>query len=129
MKRFTLGLLLIVFGSVLLFAQTNTGRLTGIVSGPDGVLPGATVTLVDNKTGKQRTATTTDLGAYTFNALDIGTYNLKVTAQGFKTASRTAIDIIVGQDYSLPVSLEIGQISEVVTVTAGQDLVNSTNAE
>ncbi len=130
MKRFLASFLLVGFCSVLMFAQSNTGRLVGIVADSTGkVLPGAAVTLTDNKTGKVRTATTTDIGAYTFPQLEVGTYTLKITAEGFKTRTDTDIVIIVGQEYSLNVALEAGNISETVTVTAGQDIVNATNAE
>src|SRR5947209_16786346 len=109
MKRFSLLLMIAVFSTMFAFGQTDTGRLTGIISGPDGVLPGATLTLTDNKTGKERTTTTSDIGAYTFTQLGVGSYTLKVTSGGFKTASRTNVDIDVGQEYSLNVTLEIGQ--------------------
>ena len=129
MKRFSLALLLVMIGSLFVFGQTNTGRLTGVVSGPDGVLPGATVSLLDNKSGTEKTTTTNDVGAYTFPQLDPGIFTLTVKSNGFKTSTRTNIEIIVGQEYSLNVGLEIGSVSETVTVSAGQDIVNSTSAE
>src|SRR5689334_10113592 len=112
MKRFSLAILLVMIGSLFVFGQTNTGRLTGVVTSPDGVLPGATVTLVDNKSGVEKTTTTNEVGAYTFPQLDPGTFTLTVKANGFKTSTRTNIDIIVGQEYSLNIGLEIGSVSE-----------------
>lgn len=110
------------------FAQTSTGRLTGFVSGPDGVLPGATVTLTDKKTGRTLTATTNAEGGYNFPLLDYGEYTVKVTANGFKTFV-ASITIQVAQEYSLPVTLTIGDVSETVTVSAGAEVINSTSAE
>src|SRR5262245_31549093 len=111
------------------FAQSNTGRLVGVVSGPDGVIPGATVLITDKQTGKQRTVVTTGEGAFTVPQLEVGSYDVKVSASGFKTFMATALKIDVGQEYSLPVALEIGATQESITITAGADLVNATNAQ
>jgi hypothetical protein len=110
-------------------AQSNTGRLVGTVAGPDGVIPGATITITDNQTGKERTATASGEGAFTFPQLEVGTYTVKVTAAGFKTFTATAVKIDVGRDYSLPIALEIGATQDSVTITAGADVLNSTNAQ
>lgn len=118
-----------VLSAAAVFAQTTTGRLVGTVEGADGaVIPGATVVLTDNKTGKERTVTTNGEGGFVFSLLDYGTYAIKVTSKGFKT-SNTTVRIEVGQEASLNVVLSVGEVSENVTVTAGGDLVNSTNAE
>lgn len=114
--------------AITLVAQSNTGRLTGTISGPDGVLPGATVVLKDKKTGKELTVTASGEGTFTFNNLDYGEYEVKATSNGFKTAV-TTVTIQVAQEYSLPIALEIGNVNETVTVTAGAELINSTTAE
>ncbi|HYJ47815.1 MAG TPA: carboxypeptidase-like regulatory domain-containing protein, partial [Pyrinomonadaceae bacterium] len=129
MKKFTLAVLLLCVLAVSALAQSNTGTLVGTVSGPDGVIPGATVTLTDNKTGKERTATAGGEGSFSIPQLDPGTYTLKITAQGFKTFTATDIKIDVGREYSLKPVLEVGDISESVTIVAGADVLNSTNAE
>lgn len=113
----------------IIFGQTTTGRLVGTVAEANGaVIPGATVVVTDTKTGKELTGATNSEGSFNFPLLDFGTYTVKVTAKGFKTTT-TTIKIEVGQEYSLPLSLEVGDVSENVTVTAGADIVNSTNAE
>jgi hypothetical protein len=110
-------------------AQTTTGRLVGTVSSPDGaVIPGASVIVTDNKTGKETALTTNGEGSFSMSNLDVGEYTVKVTSTGFKTTT-TTITIQVGQEYSLPVQLSIGDVSENVTVTSGTDVINSTNAE
>jgi Carboxypeptidase regulatory-like domain len=111
------------------FAQSNTGRLTGTVSGPDGVLPGATIVVTDNQSGRARTVTSGGEGAFLLPQLDIGTYRIKVTSPGFKTYTANDVKIDVGAEYSLNVSLEIGDAAETVTITAGADVVNATNAQ
>lgn len=115
--------------SLAAIAQTTTGRLVGSVSAPDGgALAGATVMVTDTKTGREITVTTNSEGNFTFPLLDYGTYAVKVTSSGFKTTT-TEVKIEVGQEYSLPVRLEVGNVSETVNVTGGADIINSTNAE
>jgi hypothetical protein len=109
--------------------QATTGRLAGTVSGPDGVISGATVTVKDNQTGKEVTVTTTGDGTFLVPQLEFGTYTVKVTASGFKTYSASDLKIDVGREYSLAVTLEVGEITETVNVQAGSEVINSSNAE
>ena len=111
------------------FAQTNTGRLIGTVASSDGVIAGATVTITDDKTGKERTVTSGSDGAFTVSQLEVGTYKVKVSAQGFKTFTATGVKIDIGREYALTAALEIGRVEEAVTVTAGADVLNATNGE
>ncbi|HEX4951177.1 MAG TPA: TonB-dependent receptor [Blastocatellia bacterium] len=111
------------------FAQSNTGRLIGTVLGPDGVLPGATVKVTDNQTSKERTVTTSSDGTFLLPQLDPGNYTVVVAVSGFKSYTANNVKIEVGQDYSLQIPLEIGQTQDSVTVTAGVDLLNNSNAQ
>lgn len=129
MKRFSIALMLIVLGSVMVFAQGTTGGLSGTVSGPDGALPGATVTATDTKTSRELTVTTNDEGFYRFPQLEFGTYTIKITASGFKTLIANEQKIDVGREANLSPTLEIGDISAEVVVTAGADVVTSTTAQ
>lgn len=113
----------------LAFGQTTTGRLLGVVSGPDGVLPNATVTVKDNKTDKTLTAVSDGDGSFIFSQLEFGVYTVTVVSSGFKTYVANEVKIDVGRDYSLPVPLEIGNVQESVTITAGADVVTSTTAQ
>jgi hypothetical protein len=128
MNRFMLAIMMTALLAVSVFAQATGGRLSGTVSGPDGVLPGATVVVTDTKTNREFTAVTDKQGSFLIPQLEIGNYAVKITATGFKTYS-TTVKVNVGQEYSLPAELEIGGVSETVTVTGGQDIVNSTNAQ
>ncbi|MBI1764032.1 MAG: TonB-dependent receptor [Acidobacteria bacterium] len=111
------------------FAQTNTGRLVGTVAGPDGVIPGATVKVTDNQTGKSRTVSTSGEGSFTVPQLEIGAYTVTVSANGFKTFTANQLKIDIGQEYSLNATLEIGSTQDSVTITAGTDVLNASNAE
>src|SRR5262249_23369525 len=109
--------------------QATAGRLVGTVSGPDGVIAGATISVRDNQTGREITVTTNGEGGFVIPQLEFGTYQVKVTANGFKTYSATDLKIDAGREYSLTVSVEVGNISEVINVSAGAEVINSTNAE
>ncbi|MCA1632786.1 MAG: TonB-dependent receptor [Acidobacteria bacterium] len=108
---------------------SSTGRLVGTVSSPDGVIAGATATVTSNQTGAARTVVTSGDGTYTVPQLEIGTYTVKISAPGFKSYTATELKIDTGREYSLDATLKAGDINETVTVTAGADTVNTTNAE
>ena len=110
-------------------AQTTTGSLSGTVSGPDGLLPNATVVARDNKTGKEVTATTTENGAFRFAQLEFGTYTVTITSTGFKTFVANDVKIDVGREHTLNPAMELGSLEESVTVTAGADVVTATSAQ
>jgi len=128
-KRFIFAVLALSLFAVTALAQTsNTGSIVGTVSGPDGVIPGATVTVTDNQTKKERTIVTNGEGGFTVSQLDFGTYTVKVTAPGFKTYTAPDVKIDNGREYALNAALEVGSIQEIVTVTAGAETINATNA-
>jgi hypothetical protein len=129
MKRFIFAALMLCVFAVAALAQSNIGNLVGTVSDASGVIQNATVTVKDNKTGKERTVQTSDLGAFTVPDLDVGTYTVTITSPGHKTFTAQEVKIDVGKDYSLPVMLEVGNVNENVTVVAGADIINSTNGE
>jgi hypothetical protein len=122
-------LLLVSVCSIPVFGQSNTGRLVGTVSDASGVIPGAVVLVRDDLTNKERTITTSDDGTFSIPQLDVGTYTVTITAPGHKAFTVSGVKIDIGKDYSLNPTLELGEISESVTVIAGTDIVNSTNAE
>lgn len=109
---------------------STTGRLVGTVLGPDGaVIPGADVVVTDNQTAKEYKLVASGEGTFTIPQLEVGAYTVTITAQGFKTFTATALKVDVGKEYSLNATLEVGNISETVTVSAGAEIVNATNAE
>ncbi|HYV13772.1 MAG TPA: TonB-dependent receptor [Pyrinomonadaceae bacterium] len=115
--------------ATLAFGQAATGRLSGTVSGPDGLIANATVVVTDNQTKQSKTVMTNDQGAFSFPQLAVGTYTATFSATGFKTLSATAVRIDVGKEYVLTPTLEVGAIEEQVNVFEGADVVNSSNAE
>ncbi|HEX8183143.1 MAG TPA: carboxypeptidase-like regulatory domain-containing protein, partial [Blastocatellia bacterium] len=109
---------------------SNTGRLVGSVTNQQGeVVAGATIVVTDNATGKEQTVISSSEGTFALSQLEVGTYTVKVTAQNFKSFTATDVKIDLGREYSLTVPLEIGGVTENVTVTAGADLLNATSGE
>lgn len=129
MKHIVYAMLTIFIFSAFAFAQTTTGRLLGTISGPDGLLPGATVTITDNQTGRTQTTTANDSGAFSFERLSFGTYTVKITADGFKAYLANDVKIDANKEFTLNPILEVGDVNVEVTVEVGTDLVNSSNAE
>ncbi|MEP7148735.1 MAG: TonB-dependent receptor [Acidobacteriota bacterium] len=129
MKRFFSAFVFIMISSVIMFAQTTTGRLIGTVSGPDGLLPGASVTVTDTQTNREFTAVADSDGSFQFAQLSFGVYTVRISQPGFKTFVATDVKIDANREYSLKPVLEVGSVEVEVTVQAGVDLVNSTNAE
>ncbi|MEP6946423.1 MAG: carboxypeptidase-like regulatory domain-containing protein [Acidobacteriota bacterium] len=130
MKRFLLVVITTILASVALFAQTPTGSLSGTVTSPEGaVVPGATIEIKFKQTGKGQTAAAGNDGSYSFTQLEPGLYTVTVTAKGFKTFVANDVKVDIGREYTLSSPLTIGEVSEVVTVTAGADVITSTSAQ
>ena len=129
MKRVLTGALSLVLFTATALAQTNTGRLVGTISDPSGLVPGATLVVRDNQTGKERTFTAGDDGTFSVSQLEPGVYTIKITAPGHKTFTANEVKIDVGRDYTLNATLEVGEISESVEVVAGADVLNASNGE
>src|SRR5918912_3699983 len=100
-------------------AQTSRGTVTGIVTDPNGdAVLGATVELKNKDTNLSRTATTNDAGLYRFDAVDLGTYNLTITAPGFRPVTNTGILISANRVATFDAKLEVGTQAAVVDVSA-----------
>ncbi len=128
--RFMLAMLTLCIFAGSVFAQSSTGNLVGTaVDQNGGSVAGATVEVTDNATGKIRTIQASDDGTFNVTQLETGNYTVKITAQGFKTYTATQLKIDVGKQYSLNAVLEPGNVQENVTVVAGADVINATNAE
>jgi carboxypeptidase family protein len=129
MKRYLLTLLVICLVSTSAASQAYIGRIVGTVSSRDGVISGATIVITDHKTGRERTVTTGTEGAFTVPQLEVGTYTVKVSMTGFKAFTANDVKIDAGREYLLNITLEIGNVQESITVTAGTDVLNATTAE
>ncbi len=129
MKSFFLVVLTTLLTAAAVFGQGTNGRLIGSVSDASGAISGATIVVTDTQTGRERTLTSDADGTFSIQQLQFGIYTVKVTAAGFKAFTANELKIDAGKEYPLSVVLEVGAVSEVVTVTAGSEAINSTNAE
>src|SRR4030095_14093873 len=95
------------------------GFVVGNVTDPNGAsVASATVKVTNTATGITRETTSQQDGSYRFDAVDPGTYKLEVTAAGFKSATREVV-VAAAQTAEALFPLEVGNPSEVVTVTSG----------
>jgi hypothetical protein len=110
-------------------AQTGTSNISGTVKDTGGaVVPGATVTAKNDATGVTHTQTTTDSGLYSFSSLPVGIYTITIEKQGFKTLQKTNNALQVGEPLVVDGSLEVGSVSETVTVQSGAEQLQTANA-
>ncbi len=109
-------------------AQSFQGGLRGTVRDQQGVIPGVTVSLVNERTSVSRDTTTNGVGEYSFPAVDPGTYTIRAAVPGFKTFERKGFTIGTQQFANLDLTLEVGAIEESVTVTGESPLIDTTTA-
>jgi hypothetical protein len=116
--------------SLPIFAQTTgLGRITGTVSDATGlVVSAATVTASNADTGEVRQASTNASGVYVISPLPLGNYSLQVRREGFKTSTRSGLRIDVNSTLTVDVALEVGSVSESVTVEARAATIETENA-
>ena len=116
---------LLVFATAL--AAQSVGRITGAVFDPSGLaIPGAEAAIENTGTGLSYRTAANEAGLFGFPELPIGTYRLTVTSEGFKKLVRPNIQLLTAQSLDVPVTLEIGEVSESVEVAATAPLLEST---
>jgi len=100
-------------------AQVLYGSIVGNVTDPsEGRIPQATISITNTGTGQTRTTTTDDRGAFVIAELQAGTYDVKVSAAGFVGFSRTGVQVSHNTVMRVEVQLQVGAVSETVTVGA-----------
>lgn len=120
---FLVTLLLLTFAASLL-AQTSTATLSGTLRDSTGaVVTRAGVTLTNSSTGVSRKAQTDDQGRYTFSNVEPGDYQLRVEHAGFRTVLQKDVVLTVGGSRVLDVALEVGAVSEAITVSTTAPLI------
>jgi outer membrane receptor protein involved in Fe transport len=109
----------VLLTSVLTFAQTSRGVVSGVIKDQSGaVISGAEVTLTNSDTTVARTAVTNDEGFYRFDAVDLGNYSVRVAATGFGLATKTGIVVNANQTSAVDADLAAGTQEVVVEVTS-----------
>lgn len=111
-------------------AQNITGEITGrVVDSTGNVVPGTTVTARHQGTGLTRVSTSNNTGDYLLPQLPPGRYTVTAELTGFKTISRPDIEVNVGSRLTLPMTLEVGDMSETVTVRGEVSLIETTRSD
>lgn len=111
-------------------AQNPNGRLVVTVKDQsDAVISGAKVVVLNTGTAEEASVESNDSGVATFPQLSPGFYTVTVEAESFQRGVFEAVKIEVGKDYGLIAQLTPGAITESVTVTAGESIISTTNAE
>jgi hypothetical protein len=116
--------------STATIAQVLYGSIVGVVKDPQGGnVPGATVTIVNKDTNLTRETTTDGEGGYTFNNVQQGRYDVKVTLQGFRENVRTGVPVSIGEISRVDLTLEVGTLTETVTVASEAQLLQTDKAD
>lgn len=114
-------LLLLCIGLLVgVHAQSSTtGNITGTVRDPQGAtVPKAEVTITEEKTGASRTITATEDGFYNATSLPAGVYTVSTAPSGFKKTITTGVELHVNENKTVNLDLQVGQVTETVTVTS-----------
>lgn len=131
--RMRLGVLLaalIVIGAQSARAQTLYGTVVGtVVDDSRAAVPGATITVRSNATGLELTTVTGETGTYTVANVLPGTYDVVVTLQGFREARRTDVPVTAGTVARVDVTLQVGDLSESVTVASEAALLQTDKSD
>ena len=123
-------LALLAFSAALSWGQTALATITGTVNDPSGaVLANAPISVRNLENGQVFTGASSATGNYTVSQLPIGDYDLTVTVAGFKTYTHTRFHLAAAQIMREDVTLDVGQTSESVTVTAEASLLKTESTE
>lgn len=121
---------LILFCAGVSPAQVTTATFYGIVTDPTGaVVPGASVTLIHEGTSAAANRATDSAGEFAFDFLRVGSYTLRIEARGFKKFESKGIELASAQTVRQTFALEVGALTETVTVEGAAPLVSTASAE
>jgi hypothetical protein len=133
-RRFGLQALLLLLSIGLLVGvhaqSSTTGNITGTVRDPQGAaVPKAEVTITEDKTGASRTVTANEDGFYNVASLPAGLYTVSTSPSGFKKTVVTAVDLHVNENKTVNLDLQVGAVTETVTVTSESAPVETRSGE
>jgi outer membrane receptor protein involved in Fe transport len=124
----TLWLALTVALPSIAFAQGD-GRFSGTVLDQSGaIVPGATVTVKNERTGEERTATSNAEGRYAVTSLKPSVYTLRAKFGQLAPLEYTGLELVAAQNFELDLQLKAGGVSETITVTAQTNVVDLSSA-
>jgi hypothetical protein len=114
----------------VVFAQAGSSTITGTVKDPtDAPIPGVTVRVLNLDTGVQLQTLTNDVGVFRISALVPGTYNVQAELPGFNKLTRGPLVLQVSQTLAIDLPLQVGELSNTVSVTAAAPLLESLTSD
>jgi hypothetical protein len=110
-------------------AQIDQARITGVVRDQNNaIVPGATITVKNERTGEVRTTTANQEGSFTVTNLKPSLYTIRVTAANFAKSEYTSVEIVVGQAFDLVAELKPAGSSESITIVGGEEAALDTSS-
>ena len=129
-RRIVLGTLGILFAVNVAFAQQGTADLRGkVIDQQGGVLPGVTIVVRHQESGLFRETVSGPDGSFLLSAMTPGVYEVAAELQGFKQYQQRGVRLEVGRTAQVAISLEVGGLTESVTVSGEAPLVDTTSKE
>ena len=128
-SRLAIGGLFALLVAPLARAQVSASISGRVTDQTGAAVSGATVTARNLETEAVRTTMTDDAGRYAVLSLTVGEYEVRITKQNFQEAVRTGIHLAVGQDASVDMALQLGQVTDQVKVMADAPVVSTTPAD
>jgi Carboxypeptidase regulatory-like domain/TonB dependent receptor-like, beta-barrel len=111
-------------------AQSGRGTITGTVTDSSGaIVPDAEITITNKANGEETKSRTTSAGLYRIPYVEPGSYRMTVSLKGFKTATRDNVQVLLAQTVTSDFSLELGEITENITVSSETPLLEASTAE
>src|SRR3954447_9960488 len=124
-KRLSMFFVLLLASAGICQAQTFRGGISGRVADSTGaVLPGVTITATNDATAVSRTTVTSTNGDFSLPDLQLGTYTIEATLQGFQTL-RTKVEVSVSQTAAVDLKMGLSQVAETINVTASALLLDT----
>ncbi len=119
-------LLVLALAVLPAMGQVDRATINGTVTdGTGAVLPGVEIVAIHQETSIQHTGLTTDIGQYSILNLPIGTYTISFSLPGFSVYERTDFTVTTGQTARLNVTLEVGAITDTITISASSEIMDT----
>jgi hypothetical protein len=128
--RFRLAVLFIVLPCLPSARAQLSASLKGAVTDPSGApVPAANVRTKNLETGSMRSGATDEAGRYLVLSLPVGEYEVRVTKQGFQDAIRSGIHLVVGEEATVDLRLQVGAVKSEIAVTADAPILSTTTRD
>ena len=123
-------LLTLLLTAAAAFGQSTAGEIAGTVTDPTGAaVPGVQITFLNENTGEVKIVETGATGDYLATQMQVGTYMASVQSEGFRTVERPGIALSALQSLRVDFVLELGQLTETVTITSQAPQVDTRSTQ